>query len=165
MAVAPHALRVAQANVPDGDAKRESSPDELLLTAILERSAADVGWLAWGDGKDAVVVPGVARSFLNPSTIGEFPDPPRESLVIDRGTGSGPWSLWCRARGILSCAISPIYARGKVVGVIGLASCHAGGLADYDVDQLHLAATLAVHARTYEARLAGVRGPPASRPG
>src|SRR5712691_7603549 len=81
MAVAPHALRVAQANVPDGDAKRESSPDELLLTAILERSAADVGWLAWGDGKDAVVVPGVARSFLNPSTIAEFPDPPREPLV------------------------------------------------------------------------------------
>jgi signal transduction histidine kinase len=160
MAVAPHALRphsVAQANVPDGDARRESSPDELLLTAIVERSAADVGWLSWGDGKDAVVVPGVARSYLNPSAIGEFPDPPSESLVIDRGTGSGPWSPWCRARGILSCAISPIYARGRVVGVIGLASCHAGGLADYDVDQLHLAATLAVHARTYEARLAGVR--------
>jgi signal transduction histidine kinase len=116
-----------------------------------------VGWLAWGDGKDAVVVPGVARSFLDPSSIGEFPDPPRESLVIDRGTEGGPWSPWCRARGIQSCAISPIYARGKVVGVIGLASCHAGGLADYDADQLHLAATLAVHARTYEARLAGVR--------
>ncbi len=144
-------------DVPESDAPRECSPDEVLVTTILERSAADVGWLAWGDGSKAVVVPGAAKSFLNPAAIGEFPDPPRESLVIDRGTGSGPWAVWCRARGILSCAISPIYAHGKLVGVVGLASCHAGGLADYDVDRLQLAATLAVHARTYEARLRGVR--------
>ena len=140
----------------EGD-KPEGSPDQALVSAILERSHADVGWLAWGDGKDAVVIPGMARSFLNPAAIGEFPDPPRESLVIDRGTGSGPWPAWCRARGILACAVSPIHARGRVVGVIGLASCHAGGLADYEVDRLQLAATLAVHARTYEARLAGLR--------
>lgn len=160
MAIAPYPMSPALAAEPitaDVPAKRESGPDEALVGALLERSRADVGWLAWGDGKDAVVVPGVARSFLNPAAIGEFPDPPRESLVIDRGTGIGPWALWCRARGILSCAISPIYARGKVVGVIGLASCHAGGLADFDVDRLQLSATLAVHARTYEARLAGVR--------
>jgi signal transduction histidine kinase len=138
-------------------AKRECSPAEILVTTILERSAADVGWLAWGDGKGAVVVPGVARSYLDPAAIGEFPDPPRESLTIDRGAGSSPWALWCRARGILSCAISPISAHGKLVGVVGLASCHAGGLADYEVDRLQLAATLAVHARTYEARLAGAR--------
>jgi signal transduction histidine kinase len=141
----------------EGDAKREYSADEILVTTILERSAADVGWLAWGDGKDAVVVPGPARSFLNPAAIGEFPDPPRESVVIDRGKGDGRWALWCRARGILSCAISPIYARGKVVGVIGLASCRAGALADFDVEGLQLVSSLAVHARTYEARLAGVR--------
>src|ERR1700737_1226565 len=140
-----------------GGGKPEGAPGQALVTAILERSHADVGWLAWGDGKDAVVIPGVARSFLNPAAIGEFPDPPRESLVIDRGTGNGPWVLWCRARAILSCAVSPIYARRKVVGVIGLASCHAGGLDDYEVDRLQLAATLAVHARTYEARLAGLR--------
>jgi signal transduction histidine kinase len=147
----------AQANVPDADAKRESSPDELLLTVILKQSTADVGWLAWGDGSKAVVVPGPAKSFLNPAAIGEFPDPPRESLVIDRGTGSGAWAVWCRARGIWSCAISPIYADGKLVGVVGLASCRAGGVAEYDIDRLQLAATLAVHARTYEARLRGVR--------
>ncbi|MEA2633961.1 MAG: hypothetical protein QOH92_728 [Chloroflexota bacterium] len=166
MALAPYAVRPqveessvdsAETDLRDGEATRDYSPDELLVRAILERSAADVGWLAWGDGKDAVVIPGVANSFLNPSAIGEFPDPPRESLVIGRGTGDGPWALWCRARGILSCAVSPIYAHGKLVGVVGLAGCHAGGLADYDVDRLQLAATLAVHARTYEARLAGVR--------
>jgi len=144
-------------DVPDSGAARESSPDAVLVSAILERSTADVGWLAWGDGSKAVVVPGVASSFLNPAAIGEFPEPPRESLVIDRGTGSGSWAVWCRARGILSCAISPIYAFGKLVGVVGLASCHAGGLADYDVDRLQLAATLAVHARTYAARLRGAR--------
>src|SRR6266513_2763977 len=143
--------------VPEGDATRACSPDEVLVSAILERSVADVGWLAWGDGSKAVVVPGVARSFLSPVAIGEFPDPPREFLMIDRRTGSGPWAVWCRARGILSCAISPIYAHGKLVGVVGLASTRADGLADYDVDRLQLAATLAVHARTYEARLRGVR--------
>ncbi len=151
MAVAPYA------NVRDREAERDCSPDEILVTTILERSTADVGWLAWGDGKDAVVVPGVARSFLNPAAIGEFPDPPQSSLVIDHGTGSGPWALWCRARGILSCAISPVSAHGTLVGVVGLASFHEGFLADNDIDRLQLAATLAVHARTYEARLAGAR--------
>jgi signal transduction histidine kinase len=147
-----------QVQAVDGNlAKRECSPDELLVATILERSAADVGWLAWGDGKDAVVVPAAVRSFLNPSSIGEFPDPPSESVVLDGRRGDGPWALWCHARGILSCAISPIYARGRVVGAIGLASCRAGALADFDVEALQLVATLAVHARTYEARLAGVR--------
>src|ERR1700737_4709930 len=150
MAIAPYlssAQRATEAASREAPAKADYSPDEAMVTAILERSRADVGWLAWGDGKDAVVIPGAARSFRNPAAIGEFPDAPRESLVIDRGTGSGPWVLWCRARGILSCAVSPIYARGRVVGVIGLASCHADGLDDYEVDRLQLAATLAGHAR------------------
>jgi signal transduction histidine kinase len=159
MAIAPYLPEAAtdEAVFRDPDVKRDCSPDEILVTTILDRSAADVGWLAWGDGKDAVVIPGAAQSFLNPSAIGEFPDPPRESVVIDRGKGAGSWALWCRARGILSCAISPIYARGKVVGVLGLASCRAGALAGFDVDRLQLVSSLAVHARTYEARLAGVR--------
>jgi signal transduction histidine kinase len=158
-AIAPHALEATtdEAVLRGADAKGECSPDEILVTTILDRSAADVGWLAWGDGKDAVVVPGAARSFLNPAAIGEFPDPPREAMIIDRARGDGSWALWCRARGILSCAVSPLFARGKVVGVIGLASCRAGALADFDVDRLQLVSSLAVHARTYEARLAGVR--------
>ena len=139
------------------DAKRDYSPDEILVKTILERSVADVGFLSWGDGKDAVVVPTASRSFLNPAEIGEFPDPPREAVIIDWGRGDGSWALWCRARGILSCAVSPLFARGKVVGVIGLASCRAGALAAFDVDRLELVSSLAVHARTYEARLAGVR--------
>src|ERR1700694_1476272 len=155
MAIAPYAVRPSSPALPEpstarenGDlvqieAKPECSPDEILVTTLLERSAADVGWLAWGDGKDAVVVPAVVRSFLNPAAIGEFPEPPRESVVVDRGKGDGPWALWCRARGILSWAISPIYARGRVVGVIGLASCRAGALADYDVDRLQLVSSLA----------------------
>jgi signal transduction histidine kinase len=113
--------------------------------------------LAWRDGKNAVVVRRASSSPLNPSAISEFPDPPLESLVIDRGRGAGPWSLWCRARGILSCAITPVFARGRVVGVVGLATCNAGPLADYDVQRLELASALAVHIRTHEARLAGLR--------
>src|SRR6202163_2540553 len=105
-----------------GAAKPEaSSPDEILVSAILEGSAADVGWLAWRDGKDAVVVRRLASSPLTPSAIGEFPAPPLDSLIIDRGRGIGPWDVWCRSRGLLSCAITPVLARGKVVGVIGLA--------------------------------------------
>jgi signal transduction histidine kinase len=141
----------------EGPIKRECSADEVLISAILERSAADVGWLAWGDGKDAVVVGRPASSHLNPSAIGEFPDPPGESLLVDRGEGTGPWALWCRGRGILSCAITPITARGKVLGVVGLASCQAGALEAFDVERAQLISTLAVHARTYEARLTGMR--------
>jgi signal transduction histidine kinase len=104
-----------------------------------------------------VVIRRVASSSLHPSAIGEFPDPPLEPLVIDRGRGAGPWFLWCRARGILSCAITPVFARGRVVGVVGLATCTAGALADSDVQRLQLASALAVHIRTHEARLAGLR--------
>jgi signal transduction histidine kinase len=158
MAIAAYPVPAVEAHVAGASpAKRERSPDEVLVTTILERSAADVGWLTWVDGKDAIVVPAAVRSFLNPAAIGEFPDPPGESVVIDRGKGDGPWALWCRARGIVSGVISPISARGRVVGVIGLASCRAGALADFDVEALHLVSSLAVHARTYEARLAGVR--------
>src|SRR2546426_511395 len=86
--------------------------------------------------------------------------PRREGAIVaarKRSAGGGQWVCWCRARGVVSCAVCPIYAQGRVVGVVGLASWHAGGLADCGVAGLHLAATLAVHARTYEARLAGVR--------
>jgi signal transduction histidine kinase len=137
--------------------KQDCSTDEVLVSAILEQSGADVGWLAWSDGKDAVVVGRPARSHLNPSAIGEFPDPPSEPSLVDRGEGTGPWAPWCRGRGILSCAIAPITARGKVLGVVGLASCKAGALEDVDVDRAQLVSTLAVHARTYEARLTGMR--------
>jgi signal transduction histidine kinase len=155
---APRAAAIrGEGDLRDGELKQECSPDEVLVRTILERSEAEVGWLAWGDGKDAVVVPAAARSFLNPSAIAEFPEPPAEPVVVDRGRGHGPWALWCRARGILSCAITPIYARGRVVGVIGLASCRTGAVADSDIEGLQLVSSLAVQARRYEARLAGVR--------
>src|SRR5260370_32311211 len=123
--------------------QRESTPDEILVTAILEGSAAEVGWLAWRDGKDAVVIRRVASSSLHPSAIGEFPDPPLEPLVIDRGRGAGPWFLWCRAPGILSSAITPVFARGRVVGVVALAPCPADPLAAYHRHRLHPAQALA----------------------
>jgi signal transduction histidine kinase len=168
VAIAPYPLSLPESSpvsppaaperiIREVSAKPAYSPDEVLVATILKRSDADVGWLAWGDGKDAVDLPGKSRSFLSPAAIGEFPDPPREPQIIGRGSGDGPWALWCRGRGILSCAIAPIHARGKVVGVIGLASCHAGALADYDIDRLQLVSSLAVHARTYEARLSGLR--------
>src|ERR1700737_4048391 len=96
MAIAPYLPEAAtdEAVLRDPDVKRDCSPDEILVTTILERSAADVGWLAWGDGKDAVVIPGAARSFLNPSAIGEFPDPrswsPRASSDPPPTSDGGP---------------------------------------------------------------------------
>src|SRR5437660_9121199 len=74
-------------HVPDSDAARESSPDAVLVSAILERSTPDVGWLAGGDGSKAVVVPGGASSFFHPAAIGEFPERPRAAPGIDRGAG------------------------------------------------------------------------------
>ncbi|TMC32838.1 MAG: hypothetical protein E6J28_14540 [Chloroflexi bacterium] len=123
----------------------------------MEASAADLGWLAWLDRHDPVVVRREAFSPLEPSLIAEFPDPPEEPIIIDPGTLLGPWTLWCRARGIQSCVVMPVIARARVIGTIGLATSTARALGHEDVRQLALVSSLAVHARTYEARLAGQR--------
>src|SRR5439155_19823328 len=65
--------------------------------------------------------------------------------------------LWCRARGIQSCVVVPVLARARVIGTAGLVSSTAGALGRHDVRQLELVSSLAVQARTYEARLSGQR--------
>ena len=134
------------------------APDELLVAALVDQSAADCGWLAWHTHLDAVVVRREPRSPLDPDSIGEFPEPPSTPLVIQRGQGEGPWSLWCRGRGIMACIVVPVRTRNhKIVGTMGLASGVAGSLNQDDVQRLQLIAPLAVHARRYEARLADMR--------
>jgi len=134
------------------------APDALLVEALVDQSTADCGWLAWHTVMDAVVIPSEAKSPLDPATIAEFPEPPITPLVIQRGQGDGPWSLWCRGRGIMSCIVVPVRTRShRIVGTMGLASSVAGSLKDGDVQRLQLIASLAVHARRYEARLADMR--------
>ncbi|TMD17257.1 MAG: GAF domain-containing protein, partial [Chloroflexi bacterium] len=60
-------------------------------------------------------------------------------------------------RGIQSCVLVPVLAGGRAVGTMGLASSRVGALGASDVQQLALVSSLAVHTRTYEARLAGQR--------
>src|SRR5256886_534566 len=133
------------------------APAGVLVSAVVEASAADVGWLAWLDRHDPVVVRREALSPVEPSLIAEFPDPPDEPIIIDAGAPLGPWALWCRARGIQSCVVVPVVARARVIGTMGLVSSTAGALGGDDARQLALVSSLAVQARTYEARLAGQR--------
>jgi signal transduction histidine kinase len=130
---------------------------ETLVRAFVERSNGELGWLAWHDGSAAIVVERQPGGPLHPMAIAEFPEAPQEALVLERGRGIGPWSLWCRARGIRSCMVVPVRARHKVVGTIGIASCVAGALSDDDLQRLLLVASLAVSTRHYETRLAGLR--------
>src|SRR5919109_5259928 len=133
------------------------APAGVLVGAIVDASSADVGWLAWLDRSQPVVVRREELSPIEPSLIAEFPEPPTEPIIIERGTSRGPWPLWCRARGIQTCVVVPVFARDRIIGTMGLASSSPRGIGATDLRQLALVSSLAVHARTYEARLAGQR--------
>ncbi|TMB83582.1 MAG: hypothetical protein E6J39_06170 [Chloroflexi bacterium] len=152
-------LRAHLLDAPPADsAGNVSSPYEDLIGSLLEGSGADLGWLAWHDSAGGVVVrrPGIA--LLPPSTIAEFPDPPLDPLlIVDGGSWSGSWPLWCGARGILSCLVVPVRQESEIVGTIGLASCRAGALDDFGIQRLQLGASLAMQTRNDELRLASLR--------
>jgi len=133
------------------------TPYQVLVDALLEPSPADLAWLAWQDGSDSVVVARDRMSPLHPSAIGEFPEPPRSALTISRAARAGAWALWCRSRGILSCIVVPVRREGEIVGTIGLASCSAGALDDFDSERVQLGASLAIQARSDELRLGMLR--------
>ena len=133
------------------------APAGILVSAVVEASTADLGWLAWLDRHDPVVARREAVSPVEPSLIAEFPDPPDKPILVDAGASLGPWALWCRARGIQSCVVVPVMARTRVIGTMGLVSSTASALGRDDARQLALVSSLAVQARTYEARLAGQR--------
>src|SRR5919201_586822 len=138
-------------------AEQAFAPAAVLVGAIVDASSADLGWLSWLDRTDPVVVRREALSPVEASLIGEFPEPPLEPVIIEPGAASGAWPLWCRARGIRSCVVVPVFARDRVIGTMGLASSSIRAIGPNDVRQLELVSSLAVHARTYEARLAGQR--------
>jgi signal transduction histidine kinase len=133
------------------------TPYQVLVDALLEPSPADLAWLAWQDGSESVVVTRDRMSPLQPVAIGEFPEPPRSALTINRAPASGAWALWCRSRGILSCIVVPVREAGEIVGTIGLASCRTGALDDFDSQRVQLGATLATQARSHELRLSSLR--------
>ena len=156
--LAPRAQRERNRAAPKNSwAEQAFAPAGVLVSAMVEASAADLGWLAWLDRSDPVVVRREALSPIEPSLIAEFPEPPEESIVIGEGAPFAPWTLWCRARGIRSCVVVPVIARARVIGTMGLASSTASALGRHDARQLALVSSLAVHSRTYEARLAGQR--------
>jgi signal transduction histidine kinase len=133
------------------------APHEVLVHALLEQSPGDLAWLAWQDGSDRVVVARDGTSPLQPSAIDEFPEPPRNPLTITGTSRAGAWSLWCRSRGILSCVVVPVLEGTEIVGTIGLASCSAGALDDFDSQRVQLGAGLAIQARRHELRLRSLR--------
>ena len=120
------------------------TPYQVLVEALLEQSPADLAWLAWQDGSESVVIARDRMSPLQPSAIGDFPEPPRRPLTINRAPRVGAWALGCRSRGILSCMVVPVRQEGEIVGTIGLASCSAGALDDFDSRRVQLGASLAI---------------------
>jgi signal transduction histidine kinase len=161
--LAPRAMRRFEARAPDDQALDRlgepvvPTPHEVLVEALLEPSAADLAWLAWEDGSESVVVARDRMSPLQPSAIGEFPEPPRSPLTINRASRTGAWALWCRSRGILSSIVVPVRQGSEIVGTIGLASCSAGALGDSDSQRVQLGASLAIQARSHELRLSSLR--------
>src|SRR2546429_9425916 len=142
-----------------GRADHHPAPAHALIGTILEASAAELGWLAWLDRPDPLVLRAGESSPIDSMDIAEFPDPLQEPLVVDTAIARGPWERWCQVRGIQSCVVVPVRAGGRTVGTMGLASSRLSALGASDVQQLTLVSSLAVHTRTYETRLAGQRPP------
>lgn len=132
-------------------------PHQVLIEALLQQSPADLAWLSWQDASDSVVIARDPTSPLQPAAVGEFPKPPQTAVTIDHATGTGPWAIWCRSRGILSCVVVPIRAGREIIGTLGLASCSAGALDDLSSQRLQLSASLAILARGHEVRLRSLR--------
>src|SRR5256885_16016514 len=65
------------------------TPYQVLVQALLEPSSADLAWLAWEGGSESVVVARGRMSPLPPSAIGEFPEPPRSPMTINRASRAG----------------------------------------------------------------------------
>ena len=133
------------------------TPYQALVEALLEQSSADLAWLSWEDGSESVVIARDRMSPLQPSSIGEFPEPPRSPMTINPATRTGAWALWCRSRGILSSIVVPVRQRNAIVGTIGLASSTIGALDDADRQRVQLGASLAIQARRHEVRLSSLR--------
>ena len=92
MALAPSAPPLRLVAPPqDSWAEQTFGPARVLVGAIVEASAADLGWLAWLDRSDPVVVRREAISPVEPSLIAEFPDPPHEAVIIEEGASPAPW--------------------------------------------------------------------------
>src|SRR5438445_10541383 len=161
--LAPRVRRWFEARVSEEPARDRldepavRTPHQILVEALLEPSSADLAWLAWEDGSQSVVVARDRMSPLQPSSIGEFPEPPRSPMTINRASRSGAWALWCRSRGILSATVVPVRQGNEIVGTIGLASGSAGGLDDADLQRIQLGASLAIQARSHELRLSSLR--------
>lgn len=156
IATTPADLRGTVALAVNPEPPEQFAHYDILVRSVLERSNADVGWLAWRDGAEKVVIPR-SNSWLHASAFSEFPEPPEEPLLIDDGLSTSPWGLWCHARGILACVVAPVLAGARRVGTIGLASCTPKTLDADDLQRLALVASLALHARKYEAQLTGLR--------
>src|SRR5438094_2967482 len=140
-----------------GRADHHPAPAHALIGTILEASAAELGWLAWLDRPDPLVLRAGESSPIDSMDIAEFPDPLPQPLVVDTAIARGPWERWCQLRGVQSCVVVPVRARGRTVGTMGLASSRLSALGASDVQQLTLVSSLAVYTRTYETRLAGQR--------
>src|SRR3989442_7450644 len=74
------------------------TPHQVLVEALLEPSSADLAWLAWVDGSPSVVVARDRMSPLQPSSIGEFTEPPRSPLHFNMASRTGSWASWGRSR-------------------------------------------------------------------
>lgn len=134
------------------------SPYEAPLLGALEDTPADLGWVAWSESPISVVLVRPEGCPIDPASIMEFPRPPGESFILGDTSPSSEWALWCRARGILSCAVVPLVVGSKCVGTAGLAGSAPGTLGVEHLPRLRLISYVVGTLREYESRLAGVQG-------
>src|SRR2546429_9903348 len=98
-----------------GRADHHPAPAHALIGTILEASAAELGWLAWLDRPDPLVLRAGESSPIDSMDIAEFPDPLPQPLVVDAAIARGPREPWGQLRGTRPWARVPGAARGRAV--------------------------------------------------
>src|SRR5438874_11338421 len=81
-----------------GRADHHPAPAHALIGTILEASAAELGWLAWLDRPDPLVLR-AGSSPLDSMDIAEFPDPLPQPAGVETAVARGPRESGCRVRG------------------------------------------------------------------
>ena len=139
-------------------AARRDSPEPIqgLLADAIAATAAEVGWLVWHGCDQPIICVNKRLTRIALNSISDFPEPPTELLVVGASNGLGPWSRWCRDRGIGSCIVSPIRGNSDAPGELGLVAARPDVFGPRDRAVVAFACRLLVHAQRSESRIDGL---------
>jgi signal transduction histidine kinase len=127
-----------------------------FLSALLQGTQAEGGWLDWGDGTQPVIVQQAGRVSVV-ADLARFPASPETVTRAVPGIVGNQWSAWCENSGKGACAVAPVRAAGHPVGTLGIYASSPERIGEHDVLLLDAASIAAGQGWLAEARVDGLR--------